>query len=176
MADKYCSTCFKTGEELDEALQKALECNNNAERAEAARTAAEEAAVRAEEAAERTEQGGGSEDVAELTERVETLEAQAEQLPTVLSTLGDKVTACEATAGMAYEVAGRAALRLNALEANTTSVDMSAFDASGVIVETRENGIVVTYSMSFDENGNPTKITEVRSDAPDTTYVTTLTW
>jgi predicted RNase H-like nuclease (RuvC/YqgF family) len=176
MADKYCSTCFKTGEELDAALMKALECNDNAERAEAARTAAEEAAARAEEAAERTEQGGGSGDVAELTERVEALEGQAEQLPTVLTALENKVTACETTAGLAFETAGKAALRLNALEANTTSVDMSAFDASGVIVETLENGVVVTYTMTFDENGNPTTITEVRSNAPDTTYVTTLTW
>lgn len=45
MADnKYCSTCFKTGEELDEALQKAMACDGNAARAEAAAKRAEEAA------------------------------------------------------------------------------------------------------------------------------------
>lgn len=45
MADKYCSPVFKTGEELDIALQKALKCDENAARAE-------EAADRAEIAAE----------------------------------------------------------------------------------------------------------------------------
>lgn len=45
MSNKYCSTCFRTGEELDEALQKALKCDNNAARAEAAANRAEEAAA-----------------------------------------------------------------------------------------------------------------------------------
>lgn len=41
MADTYCSSCFRTGEELDAALQKALLCEENAEKAG---KAAEEAA------------------------------------------------------------------------------------------------------------------------------------
>lgn len=34
--NQYCSTCFKTGAELDVALQKALKCDENAKRAEEA--------------------------------------------------------------------------------------------------------------------------------------------
>lgn len=52
MADKYCSVRFKTGEELDEALNAAMCACDDAARAEAA-------ALRAEEAAERAENGGG---------------------------------------------------------------------------------------------------------------------
>jgi hypothetical protein len=48
--NRYCSTYFKTGEELDAALAKALECNDNAARAEGAQTAAEVARMGAEEA------------------------------------------------------------------------------------------------------------------------------
>ena len=44
MADKYCSTRFQTGAELDLALQKAMECDENALRAEAAAERAEIAA------------------------------------------------------------------------------------------------------------------------------------
>ena len=43
MEKTYCSTCFRTGEELDAALTKALECDSNAVRAEQAAAAAEAA-------------------------------------------------------------------------------------------------------------------------------------
>lgn len=59
MADKYCSTCFKTGEELDAALQKALQCDNNANRAEQAARTAEAAAEEAKKAAENGGNAGG---------------------------------------------------------------------------------------------------------------------
>ena len=52
--DKYCSSKFKTGEELDKALLAALTCCDEASRAEAAATRAEEAAKKeAEEEAAR---------------------------------------------------------------------------------------------------------------------------
>lgn len=45
MDNQYVSVRFKTGEELDEALQKAMECSDNAARAEAAANRAEEIAA-----------------------------------------------------------------------------------------------------------------------------------
>lgn len=51
-----------------------------------------------------------------------------------------------------------------------TKVDLTAFESSGVIVETYADGSRITYTMEFDAEGNPTKITD--SDG----NVTTLTW
>ena len=59
---------------------------------------------------------------------------------------------------------------LEELETPATSVDLSKFDTTGVITETHADGTVVTYTMTFDENGNPTTIMDSRG------YLTTLTW
>lgn len=50
------------------------------------------------------------------------------------------------------------------------SVDLSAMDTTGEIIEVYADDTVKTTTMEFDENGNPTKITD--SDG----HVTTLTW
>ena len=210
MADnKYCSTCFKTGEELDAALQKAIVCDDNAVRAEAARTVAEECATRAEEAAERAEQSGGVDPelenrvgeleqqvsdlvdtangaISSMTERVEALEQQdqtfiqqATELVSQVETIGSKVTTLEETAESAMGSMLAMGLRLNALETPATLVDMSAFESEGKIVETHADGSIVTYTMTFDENGNPVKITAVTKNGEGEVLKeaeTTLTW
>lgn len=51
-----------------------------------------------------------------------------------------------------------------------TAVDFTAFDNDGVITETLSDGSTVTYTMEFDSNGNPTKITDSSGN------VTTLSW
>lgn len=51
-----------------------------------------------------------------------------------------------------------------------TSIDMTAFDTAGQIVETYANGTVKTTIITFDESGNPVKI--VDGDGNETT----LTW
>ena len=55
-------------------------------------------------------------------------------------------------------------------EPRVTAIDMSAFDSAGQITETFENGTSKTTTITFDENGNPVKITD--GDGNETT----LTW
>lgn len=50
------------------------------------------------------------------------------------------------------------------------SIDLSAYESDGRIVETYADGSVVTTVMEFDENGKPTKITDSNGN------VTVLTW
>ena len=70
MADnKYCSTCFNTGEELDEALTKALQCNDNAEKAALAALDAEQS----------------KENAALLAQRAEAAAKQADKAPEIVS-------------------------------------------------------------------------------------------
>lgn len=76
--NKYCSAKFKSGEDLDAALEAALSAVDCATRAEAAQKAAEEAAERAEGA------GGGSGADPELEGRVEVLESKAAGLESYL--------------------------------------------------------------------------------------------
>ena len=60
--------------------------------------------------------------------------------------------------------------RFGALETPAVSVDLTAFESSGTIVETHADGSVKTYTMEFDGNGNPTKVTDSNGN------VTVLTW
>ena len=53
---------------------------------------------------------------------------------------------------------------------DATSIDMSAFDSEGKIVETFEDGTSKTTVIEFDEGGNPVKITDGDGN------VTVLTW
>ena len=53
---------------------------------------------------------------------------------------------------------------------HVTSINMSEFDSAGKIVETYEDGNTKTTTITFDESGNPVKITD--SDGNETT----LTW
>lgn len=57
-----------------------------------------------------------------------------------------------------------------ALNNISTSVDLSAFDSDGIIVETFADGSTTTTTMEFDADGNPIKITDTNGN------VTILTW
>lgn len=50
------------------------------------------------------------------------------------------------------------------------SIDLSNFDSNGQIVETYSSGATKTTTVEFDEDGNPTKITD------DDGNEITLTW
>lgn len=60
--------------------------------------------------------------------------------------------------------------RLEKLEATVTAVDLSRFDSEGIIEETYSDGSTLAYTMEFDGNGNPTKITDSNGNE------TVLTW
>lgn len=92
MAEKYCSTCFKTGEELDAALTKALECNDNAERAEAAAELAVKSASVAEESADIAEESKAAAERAKEDAEQARNEAQAIAGGEYLTLAGGTVT------------------------------------------------------------------------------------
>ena len=57
------------------------------------------------------------------------------------------------------------------LDANQpVSIDLSKFDTDGTIMEKYADGTLKTTTMEFDDNGNPTKITDGNGN------VTVLTW
>lgn len=55
-------------------------------------------------------------------------------------------------------------------ETPATSIDLSALDSAGKVVETYADGTSKTTTLEFDENGNPVKITDGDGN------VTTLIW
>ena len=122
----------------------------------------------------------------ETAERLDALEAQdqafvqhATQLGGQLQTISGKVETLEETAETAMGSMLAMGLRLTALETPATAVDLTNFESSGVIVETHADGSIVTYTMTFDENGNPVKITAVTKNAEGEVLKeaeTTLTW
>lgn len=122
----------------------------------------------------------------ETAERLDALEQQdqaftqaATQLVGQVETISGKVSTLEETAETAMGSMLAMGLRLNALETPATSVDLTSFESSGVIVETHADRSTATYTMTFDDNGNPTKIVEVRKGADGQVvgeYETTLTW
>ena len=59
---------------------------------------------------------------------------------------------------------------INKLSKIAASIDLSAYESSGQIVETYADGSTKTTTVEFDENGNPIKITD--SDGNETV----LTW
>ena len=59
---------------------------------------------------------------------------------------------------------------VDAANKTATTVDLSAYESNGTIVETYSDGSTITYTMNFDDEGNPTKITD--SDG----NITNLTW
>lgn len=54
--------------------------------------------------------------------------------------------------------------------AQPVQIDLTAFEAAGRIVETYADGSEVTYTMTFDADGNPIKVTDSAGNE------TTLTW
>ena len=58
----------------------------------------------------------------------------------------------------------------NYVKTKASSIDLSAFDSDGTIVETFADGSTKTTTMEFDANGNPIKITDADGN------VTVLTW
>lgn len=70
-------------------------------------------------------------------------------------------------------------LRVTALERVATSVDLTNYESNGVIAETYSDGSTKTYTMEFDENGNPVKIAEVTKNGDGEVVKeteTTLAW
>ena len=59
---------------------------------------------------------------------------------------------------------------LATVETPATSIDLSALDSEGKVVETFADGTAKTTTMEFDADGNPVKITDGDGN------VTTLTW
>lgn len=59
---------------------------------------------------------------------------------------------------------------LATVETPATSIDLSALDTEGKVVETYADGTSKTTTLEFDENGNPVKITDGDGN------VTTLIW
>lgn len=165
MADKYCSTCFRTGEELDAALTKALECNANAERAESAAQAAEDALKQTQE----TMTGAVLHTAQTLTD-----EQKAQARENIGAASSEEVGQALQGANTAFESINTSLSGLGEavekLQKVATSVDLTAFESEGVIVETYADGSTITYTMEFDESGNPTKITDSNGN------VTVLTW
>lgn len=51
--------------------------------------------------------------------------------------------------------------------ASATSVDLTDFESAGTIVETYADGSTITYTMEFDESGNPVKITDSNGNVTD---------
>lgn len=51
-----------------------------------------------------------------------------------------------------------------------TAVDLSKYDSDGIIEETYSDGSVITYTMEFDTDGNPIRITDSNGNE------TVLTW
>lgn len=239
MADKYCSTRFKCGEDLDAALEAALCAGDCATRAEAAQKAIEDMEVAAVEltegerpTVEKTEENGvvkltfglppgatgpqgergpkgetgpqgetgetgpaGADGQDGVTPHIGengnwfigetdtgvpaqgstggTDEETAERLDTLVErvgTLEEQEAQTKETAELAYEISLKLGLRMNAFETPPASVDLSAFESDGIIVETKPSGTQTTYTMEFDDNGNPVKITDSNGNE------TTLTW
>lgn len=56
------------------------------------------------------------------------------------------------------------------LKRSPTSVDLSAFETQGLIVETYADGSEITYQMEFDSEGRPIKVTDSNGNE------TVLTW
>lgn len=186
MADKYCSTCFKTGEELDEALQAALGCGGNAERAEKAARDAEEAVRQGQEIAA---------NAVLFTPQTLTDEQKAQARENVGAASAEEVSQALQEANTAFESMGTAIMGLGSqmeqltrdtaehdrmidnldrevadLAKATVSVDLSQFESDGIITETYADGSTLTYTMEFDANGNPIKITDSNGN------ITVLTW
>lgn len=59
---------------------------------------------------------------------------------------------------------------VDAVNKTATTVDLSAYESNGTIVETYSDGSTITYTMEFDTNGHPTKVTDSKGN------VTKLTW
>lgn len=59
---------------------------------------------------------------------------------------------------------------VDAVNKTATTVDLSAYESNGTIVETYSDGSTITYTMEFDTNGHPTKVTDSKGN------VTRLTW
>ena len=79
----------------------------------------------------------------------------------------DKTDTIEATAN---EAKASVTELENYIKTKASSIDLSAFESDGTIVETFADGSTKTTTMEFDANGNPIKITDADGN------VTTLTW
>ena len=115
--------------------------------------------------------------VSALEERIESLEENPSS--GIDSDTEERISDLEAQADSAAANWLNNSLRLNALETPAASVDLTSFDATGVITETYTNGNTSVYTLTFDENGNPTKIVETRKNGDGQVvveYTTVLTW
>lgn len=167
------------------------------EQAKAAAVQADEAAQRAEDAAKRaetasitidTELSDTSENPVQnkavaaalqqlqgaATEAMQALGEQQQQTAGALQQLSEDATealqAINAKQQQTDEALGEITEQLGQADPVPVSIDLSALETEGKIVETYADGSTKTSTMEFDADGNPTKITDGDGN------VTTLTW
>lgn len=108
-----------------------------------------------------------------VTEELEKLEAQGVEIvqergESETAVMSQKIVTSELNEASMRDVAMIAAI--NKLSKIATSIDLSAYDSNGQIVETYADGSTKTTTVEFDENGNPIKITDSNGNE------TVLTW
>lgn len=119
--------------------------------------------------------------------QVSSLDAQVKDLdnrldefsPGVDEETAERIAAVEESTETALGGMLAVSMRVNELEKVAASVDLTNYESNGVIVETYSDGSTKTYTMTFDENGNPVKIVEVTKNAEGEVLKeaeTTLTW
>lgn len=83
----------------------------------------------------------------------------------------EKIEQAQTTADEAKQGVAELEDYIDNLDKNkSSSIDLSAFESTGTIVETFADGSTKTTTMEFDANGNPIKITDTNGN------VTILTW
>ena len=108
-----------------------------------------------------------------VTEELEKLEAQGVEIvqergESETAVMSQKTVTNELNEASMRDVAMIAAI--NKLSKIATSIDLSAYDSNGQIVETYADGSTKTTTVEFDENGSPIKITDSNGNE------TVLTW
>lgn len=108
-----------------------------------------------------------------VTEELKKLEAQGVE---IVQERGESETAVMSQKTVTNEL-NEASMRdvqmiaaINNLSKIAASIDLSAYESSGQIVETYADGSTKTTTIEFDENGNPIKITDSNGNE------TVLTW
>lgn len=101
-------------------------------------------------------------------------EQKAEARENIGAASAEAVAEIVESANAAFEGVGNALANLgeavSEIQKVAVSVDLTAFESNGIITETYADGSTLTYTMEFDANGNPIKITDSNGN------ITVLTW